>query len=203
MRYFSELPYISYPQKDGSLTVMKNLMTRTYLVNQLVKQPLLFYEYDLRDGDLPEIVADKYYGAPEQFWLLSLSNQNTVQDLQWDWPLSQSNFEIYLIDKYGSLSNSVLEIHHYEKKMVNEDVATGEQSEFITIIDQYEYANTTVGSTLYSMPDGSTVRQTISKTEVNAYDYEYQLNESKRKIGLIDKDYVSDIENQFRVLYGT
>jgi len=133
--------------------------------------------------------------------LLSLSNQNSVQDLQWDWPLNQQNFNLFLIDKYGSLSNSVLEIHHYEKIMTNEDVATGEQSQFVTIIDQGEYANTTIGTTTYSMPDGSTIKQTISKAEVNAYDYEYNLNESKRNIGLIDKDYVLNIENQFKALY--
>jgi hypothetical protein len=51
------------------------------------------------------------------------------------------------------------------------------------------------------MPDGSTIKQTISKAEVNAYDYEYNLNESKRNIGLIDKDYVLNIENQFKALY--
>jgi|694.fasta_scaffold02131_11 hypothetical protein len=201
MRYFSQLPYINYQQIDGSTVAMKDIMTRTYLVNQLTKQPLLFYEYELKDSDLPEIVANKYYGAPEQFWLLSLSNQNSVQDLQWDWPLNQQNFNLFLIDKYGSLSNSVLEIHHYEKIMTNEDVATGEQSQFVTIIDQGEYANTTIGTTTYSMPDGSTIKQTISKAEVNAYDYEYNLNESKRNIGLIDKDYVLNIENQFKALY--
>jgi hypothetical protein len=201
MRYFSQLPYINYQQIDGSTVAMKDIMTRTYLVNQLTRQPLLFYEYELKDSDLPEIVANKYYGAPEQFWLLSLSNQNSVQDLQWDWPLNQQNFNLFLIDKYGSLSNSVLEIHHYEKIMTNEDVATGEQSQFVTIIDQGEYANTTIGTTTYSMPDGSTIKQTISKAEVNAYDYEYNLNESKRNIGLIDKDYVLNIENQFKALY--
>jgi hypothetical protein len=201
MRYFSQLPYINYQQIDGSTVAMKDIMTRTYLVNQLTRQPLLFYEYELKDSDLPEIVANKYYGAPEQFWLLSLSNQNSVQDLQWDWPLNQQNFNLFLIDKYGSLSNSVLEIHHYEKIMTNENVATGEQSQFVTIIDQGEYANTTIGTTTYSMPDGSTIKQTISKAEVNAYDYEYNLNESKRNIGLIDKDYVLNIENQFKALY--
>jgi len=201
MKYFSRLPYVNYPQKDGNTITLKNLMTRTYLVTQLTNNPLLFYDYNLKEDDLPEIVANKYYGSTDQFWLLSLSNQNKLLDLQWDWPLTQDNFIIYLESKYGSVSNSVLEIHHYEKKMLNEDLATGEQSEFITIIDQYEYANTTTGSTTYNLPDGSSVRQTISKSEVSMYDYEYQLNESKRSIGIIDKDYVQNIETQFKLLY--
>ena len=203
MKYFSQLPYINYPQKDGSKVIMKNVMTRTYLINQLTKEPLLFYDYSIKDSDLPEIIADKYYGAPEQFWLLSLSNQNKLQDLQYDWPLTPQNFILYLNDKYGSVSNAVLEIHHYEKKMINEDPSSGETTEFITIIDQYEYANTQVGTTTYTLPDNSQVKQTISKAEVNAYDYEYNLNESKRDIGIIDKDYVSNIEDQFKTLYRT
>ena len=201
MKYFSQLPYVNYPQKDGTTLTLKNLMTRTYLVNQLINQPLLFYSYDIKDNDLPEIIAHKYYGSTEQFWLLSLSNQNRLLDLQWDVPLTQDNFILYLESKYGSISNSVSEIHHYEKKIVNEDIATGEQAEFITIIDQYEYANTTTGVATYTLPGGSSVKQSISKTEVSMYDYEYQLNESKRSIGLIDKDYVQNIETQFKQLY--
>lgn len=201
MKYFSQLPYVNYPQKDGTSITLKNLMTRTYLVNQLTKQPLLFYDYSLRDIDLPENVATKYYGAPEQFWLMSLSNQNRLLDLQWDWPLTTDNFILYLDNKYGSVSNAISEIHHYEKKMINQDIVTGEQSEFITIIDQHEYANTQVGTATYTLPDGSMISQTISKSIITAYDYEQNSNESKRDIGLIDKDYVSSIENQFKELY--
>jgi hypothetical protein len=201
MKYFSNLPLINYPQADGSTIILTNIVTRTYLTNQLAKQPLLFYEYTLNEGDLPEIVADKYYGASEQYWLIPLSNQNKIMDLQWDWPLSPLNLNLYITSKYGSVSNAVSEIHHYEKKIINTNVATGESSESIVIIDQYEYANTIIGTTIYTLPNGNQVEQVIDKTFVNSYEYEELVNEEKRTIGLINKDYTYDIENQFKVLY--
>lgn len=201
MKYFSKLPLIDYPQSDGSTITMTNIITRTYLISQTAKEPLLYYEYSLKDSDLPEIVANKYYGAPEQFWLLSLSDQTKFLDPQWDWPLTLINFNLYLTGKYGSVSNAISQIHHYEKKMTNTNVLSGEFNEFVTIIGAQEYANTTIGTTTYTLPDGSQVEQTITKSEVTAYDYEYQANEDKRNINLIDADNVSSIEEQFVKLY--
>jgi hypothetical protein len=201
MKYFSKLPLIDYPQSDGSTITMTNIMTRTYLISQTTKEPLLYYEYSLKDSDLPEIVANKYYGASEQFWLLSLSNQTKFLDPQWDWPLTLSNFNLYLTDKYGSVSNAISQIHHYEKKVTNTNVLSGESNEFITIIGAPEYANTIVETSTYTLPNGSQVEQAITKSEVTVYDYEYQANENKRNINLIDADNVSSIEEQFVKLY--
>jgi len=201
MKYFSKLPLIDYPQSDGSTITMTNIVTRTYLISQTAKEPLLYYEYSLKDSDLPEIVANKYYGAPEQFWLLSLSNQSKFLDPQWDWPLTLQNFNLYLTDKYGSVSNAISEIHHYEKKVTYTNVLSGESNEFITIIGAQEYANTLIGTSTYTLPNGSQVEQTITKAEVTAYDYEYKTNENKRNISLIDVDNVSSIEEQFARLY--
>lgn len=201
MKYFSKLPLVYYQQADGSTIAMTNIMTRTYLINQSTKAPLLYYDYSIQDSDLPEIIADKYYGAPEQFWLLSLSNQNKFLDPQWDWPLPLQNFNLYLTDKYGSVSNAIAQIHHYEKKLTITDILSGETNEVITVIGAQEYANTIIGSQTYTLPDGSKVKQTIDKAEVSSYDYEHNLNEEKRNINLINKDNVSAIEEQFKLLY--
>ena len=58
MKYFNSLPYLTTTNVDGNLYALKNLLIRTQMIPQLAKNPLLFYEYNLQDGDTPEIVAN-------------------------------------------------------------------------------------------------------------------------------------------------
>ena len=71
------------------------------------------------------------------------------------------------------------------------------------IIDQNTY-NTTVEKTLKgTFGYGDNITHTTSKKAVSIYDYENDLNESKRDIKLINSRFVSDLEAQFEVLMNT
>ena len=48
------------------------------------------------------------------------------------------------------------------------------------------------------LTDGSIIRIQISKETQSHYDYEMELNESKRKIKLLKSEFVSSIEEEFR-----
>jgi hypothetical protein len=199
MLYFQTLPKISYPDGRGNKIVMTDLLTRVYLVSQLIKDPINYYSYEVKDGETPEIVADKYYGASENYWLVMLANQ--INDPQWDWPLSQYNFNAHIIDKYGSQENTQL-IHHYEKILTTTNVLSNVSEVSRVQISQSEYNTLIVKSSQYTLPSGEQVVFTVDKAAISNYQYELELNESKRSISLINKNIAGDIQRQFRSLFG-
>jgi hypothetical protein len=81
----------------------------------------LFDEYDIQDGDTPEIIADKVYGNSEYHWIIMLVNER--YDYVADFPLSYAALLKYVEDKYGVGNEN--DIHHYENEkgyVVNSDV---------------------------------------------------------------------------------
>ena len=62
MKYFNSIPKISTSDNNGNSIVLTNLLARVDIKQSLLRNPSLFYQYDLQEGDTPEIVAAKYYG---------------------------------------------------------------------------------------------------------------------------------------------
>lgn len=200
MKYFNSLPFLTTTDNNGNSIALRNLLIRTEMIPQLAKNPLVFYQYTLQEGDTPEIVANKYYGDPFRYWIVMYGNPNML-DAQSDWPLTTQQFLLYLNDKYMEVSNNnVLSytqgtVHHYEKVVTTID-NTSQTTAIKTVeIDENTYNNlqtftNTVGSVTYS----------VSGNAVSIYDYENQLNESKRNINLINNTYASAMETQYQLL---
>lgn len=199
MQYFANLPRIKYTDWNGNSVLMTNIISRVNIIRELLTDPMIFYEYVIQEGDTPEIIADKYYGSPEQYWVVLLANE--IIDPQWDWPLSKSNLDLYINEKYGSHANAVSEIHHYEKIINTTDSLSGETTEEVIIIGSEEYANTIIQTNVYTLPSGYTVTEDINKAEVSSYQYEVDENEKKQVIKVINVSYVPLIERQFIDLY--
>lgn len=181
-------------------------MTRAEMIPELKNNVELFYGYSIQEGDTPESVAYKYYGDQYRYWIVLYSNG--ILDPQWEWPLSNQQFEQYLNNKYQQLADeenmSVLEYtqstaHHYEKIIITVDGDTLYQTTKNVVIDLETY-NDTIERTTQSTINGTGVSYTISKKMVTIYDYENDLNESKRNIKLINSIYASDMERQLERL---
>jgi hypothetical protein len=198
MLYFNNLPNIAYPDGSGKTIVMKDLMTRIYVISKLAKDPLMFYSYDVKDGETPEIVAYKYYGSVDDYWLVLLANK--ANDPEWDWPLTNYNLDKYIANKYGSYENSQ-QLHHYEKITTITNELTNESEKTVVTIGSESYANLIIQSTTCSFPTGDII-YSVDKREVSNYMYETELNESKRTINLIDKNVALSLQREFRRLYG-
>lgn len=65
-------------------------------------------QYDIVDGETPEIIAEKVYGNPEYHWVVMLAND--IYDYRADFPLTQLQLEKYVADKYGELADAT---RHY------------------------------------------------------------------------------------------
>lgn len=212
MYYFKTLPKIITPDQNGYPILMTNLLARASMVQELLNNTMQFYEYAIQDGDTPEIVADKYYGDPFKYWIVLFSNQ--ILDPVWEWPMPYATFLEYLDAKYATEAEDAgktpfeytqTTVYEYKKVITTTDVYTRLETIKEVSITQEEY-NTLVESTVtYDIPsppvaNGTQCVVTTSKTIVTLYDYEEQLNESRRQIKLLNSTYAGEMERQLKVL---
>jgi len=197
MNYFKTLPKIIFRGTQSSQLVT-NLLARVNIVSSLITNPLLFYSYDIQEGDTPEIIAHKYYEDMERFWIVLLANQ--LFDAQWDWPLSNLVFNQYLNQKYSP--EQLTDINYYEKIITTTDVNSRTTTTQNIIIDEDTYNNLAESTNTYKTITGDVVVK-ISRNAVDNFTYEYNLNESKRNIKILNKTYADRIEVEFRKLMGT
>ena len=209
MQYFDTLPKIVVTNNDGISTIMTNLMTRASIIPSIFKNPLVYYGYDIQEGDTPEIIAHKYYDDSYRYWVVLFANQ--LLDPQWDWPIPYTDFQKYIESKYEydsvthnwNVLNPYETVHHYEKIITQVDGGTNTTTVNKVVVDEAGYADVeaSLGTTSYHLPTG-TVTITISGNIVNYYDYEFELNESKRSIKLLNQIYVDQLENELKKLMG-
>lgn len=207
MYYFKTLPKIITPDQNGYPILMTNLLARASIVQELLNNTLQFYEYAIQEGDTPEIVADKYYGDPFKYWIVLFSNQ--ILDPIWEWPMSYASFLEYLDSKYATEAEDAgktpfeythTTVYEYKKVITTTDVYTKTETIKEVSITQSDY-NTLVESTeTYDIPGGTQCVVAITKTIVTLYDYEEQLNESRRQIKLLNSTYAGEMERQLKVL---
>jgi Base plate wedge protein 53 len=193
MKYFEALPYVVVTSPTGQSAVYKNLMTRVSVIPTIMNNPLVFYTYDIQDGDTPEIIASKYYGDSYRFWIVMFCNQ--MLDPQWDWPLSGQNFNQFIADKYAN--SDVNAVYAFQKVITQQDTITGQLITETVNITEDEYNNLSPYNATVRFEDGSSTRIAVDKNTLSFYDYEVQKNEAKRTIKLLNKTYVQQIEKEF------
>ena len=214
MKFFENFPIIAITQPNGVSTLSLNLMKRVNIVPSLLNNPALFYKYTVQEGDLPEIIATKYYDDPYRYWIFLYGNQTI--DPQWDLGLSYQNFNKYLIDKYAEesglsgvdvLSWTQSTVKYYRKLVTTVDSMTNTTTvnAFNVDEDTYNALPEHLVTTNVFPPDpisgiSATVTTTISKDTLTIYEYEDQLNESKKEVNIVNKSYSEDMENRLKTL---
>ena len=199
MQYFDTLPKVLYTQ-NGVASIYTNLLARVSVIPQILKDPLIYYTYDIQEGDTPEIIAHKYYGDSYRYWIVLFANE--LLDPQWDWPMTSGVFEQYLAEKYPS-TNVYAEVEYYEKIITQYDVDTQTTTINKVRIDEDTYNSLPVTQTAtYTLPTGP-VTITTERNAVSIYDYELEQNEAKRNIKILNSIYVNQFEEQFKQLLTT
>lgn len=189
IKYFQNLPKIVYT-KNGTSILYTNLLARASVRPSILRNPLVYYDYDIQDSDTPEIIAFKYYNDIYRFWMVLLPNN--ILDPQWDWPMESIVFNDYLVKKYPNVNTKNV-LHHYEKIIVQKDSTTNRKTTFSLYVDEDTWDNTVEGVSIISTATGQ-VERTTTKRSVSVYDYEEYLNENKRKIKLINSLYTEQLE---------
>jgi hypothetical protein len=215
MLYFNTLPKIFTPDENGNYILMTNLLTRAKLVEKLQNNPMLFYKYVIQDGDTPEILAEKYYDDPFKYWIILYSNQ--IMDPLWDWPLPYEQFLSYINSKYAddaaTQSQTPLEytnttVQEYQKIVTTVDnysQTTNVQTVSVDFVTYSALSTSEQTFPIYAPGHSGTVVVTsctvkTTKNLVTIFDYEFNINESKREIKIMDSRFSNQMEEQFRTL---
>ena len=198
MKYFNSLPLTTVRSEDGTYKSYRNLMTRLSVIPSILKNPLVYYTYDIQEGDTPEIVAHKYYGDPFRYWIVLFANESL--DPQWDWPLSSNQLQDYIENKYAGTGIDVYsDVKSYRKKITQTDITTNVVTVNMVEISEDEYNSMETYTKTISTSTGSVI-VSVEKNIQSYYDYEVEKNESKRTIKLLNKNYVSQVEQEFKTL---
>jgi len=114
--YFENFPLIPYDSVgNGNFKIVTNLLKRV-AVRSKVKTNLTYFDtYDVKEGETPEMLADKLYDDPELHWVILLLND--ITDRYHQWPQNTNQFLAYANDKYSNVDAT----HHYEISQVSGD----------------------------------------------------------------------------------
>jgi hypothetical protein len=192
---FTFHPKISYDLHKNKLPLrMTDLTAGFKIVRQLQSNYVVAYEYQIKDGDTPENVADRYYGDGSLDWILLLINN--MIDPQWDWPLSNNQLNAFIRKKYGSVSNAMgtsgTAVHHYEQILNWEKTSSaGSFKPNVKVPERYLVVDLTTFNTL----------DPTMKRIVDNFTYEDRLNEKKRSIKILEARYLSSVTQQIESVF--
>ena len=184
--YFSIFPKATYDISGNTVTKEATDILRRFIVRLVVdKRVTEIYQYNIKDGDRPDIIAHKYYGSSDYDWVIMMLNN--IYDVNYDWPLSQQNFIKFLISKYGSIALAKSGVHHYEQIIQQESWnALGTHiPEIVVTVDLATY----------------TALIATDRKSISSYDYELALNDSKRIINILDVKYLDKIVDKAAAVF--
>lgn len=145
-----------------------DMSVRFKIVDVIMKNHNTYYNYYWQDSDRIDIIATKYYGNPDLAWLVMLSGE--IFDWIYDLPLNSYDFYDYMKRKYPEYDIETLKT---------------------TVYSYQDSLGTNIDKLTYDALDE------LDRSMTSVYQFEHDLNESKRNIKLVSKSLVPDIIKEF------
>lgn len=207
-KYFNYFPKIFYNLDESlGLDSITNLTINFSFDKNILDNSVLYYQYEVEDGETPEIIAHKIYGSSEKHWIVLKMNE--IYNVRNDWVLDQNSLMDSMNVKYSNVATSFgqtglqwakANTHSYYLVETRTLTLSGEKTVDTIQIDSGTYANTTAITTNYTLPDGNPMTLSINKKTKTYYEYEIEENERKRSIKLLKPEFISAIETEFEEL---
>ena len=170
--YFGSFPLIVYDSVgDGNFKIVTNLLKRVAMRSKVKANTLIFDTYDVKEGETPEMIANKLYDDPQLHWVILYINN--ITDRYHQWPMNFAQFNSFLNEKYSNPNG----IHHYEISQTSGDTSI-----------KIDIGTDTTG---YSEADLTTVTNR---------EFEEERQDTLRSIRLLDFAYVDQFVLEFRNL---
>lgn len=183
---FNKFPKIPYDiDNDGTQMLVTNVMKRFILREELSSKAVIFYDYQIKEGERPDIVAFKFYGDYRLDWLVMITNR--ILDPHFDWFKSYYDFRNFIIDKYGSIQQSQQTIHHYEW--------------IIQQATEFDNSFTVQERTIIVDEETHDALPLEDRKIIYDYDYERDLNEERANIKLLKTEFVPNITKELETIF--
>ena len=188
--YFSQLPDFEYVSRlpDSRISdyiPVKNLFMRGKLREDIFQDASVFTKYKIKGDDRPDNVAYEVYGDANLDWLVLTCNN--ILNVYNEWPMTQINFENYLLEKYGTYEN-INAAHHYETTVVKNTTGVVIVPAGLEVDSNYSitfYDDATEGMTTVNSP----------VTEITNYLYEQRLQDDRRNIFLLKPRFLNIVKD--------
>lgn len=187
-KYFRYFPEVVYTGK-----VVRDITKRVRFHDTVGSNPYVFLPYTIKEGEKPEDVSHLYYGSVDYVWLIYLANN--IIDPFYDWPMTQDNLEKCIMDKYASNADAV------GQAVLDWSRATN------TVDNVLHYQNidgVKISKETYTL--GSTLTDNFTAVEwspVRVYDYEFDRNEDRRNIQIVDRQYKDQMDRELKEVLNT
>jgi len=194
--YFRNLPdfeYVNTTPEGRSISdyvTVKNLFKKGKLREDILQESTFFERYTIRGDDRPDNVANEIYGDPTLDWVVLLSNN--IINIYNEWPLDQTSFDAYVVEKYRDLfedepaATLYSGIHHYESIEVKD-------TNGVIIFPAGLEVSENQSVIYYDVELGREITVSNVASPVTNYAYEEKLNNRKRNIYLLKSKYLNVI----------
>ena len=190
--YFRQVPdfeYVSRIAESKNISdyiVVKNLFKKGKIRNDIFQELAFFEKYKIIGNDRPDNVAFEVYRDSNLDWVVLLSNN--ILNIQSEWPLLQNDLDSYLVEKYDNYDVLYYGIHHY-------DTSDVKNSQGVTIVPAGLEVSSQYSVSYYDYFTSLPVDTGNIAVSVTNYDYEIKLEDAKRNIFLLKKEYLGIITN--------
>jgi len=188
MSYFNNLPDVyvrtSSYRKDNvdPYTLAKNIFRRIKIREELDDVILGFTQYTIKNNQRPDEVAGEVYGDMGMDWVVLICNN--IINLYEEWPMSEDELERYIDSEYEEDADSV---HHWVTQEIKDTRGRILVKDGRIVPEDYTYTR----------PDGTVIAKEDTVRPISVYEYELGINDQKRNIYLLRKQYLSGFVEEF------
>jgi len=186
--YFKQVPDFEYVSRlpDAKISdyiAVKNLFKKAELRPDIFQDLSTFQKYQIKGDDRPDNVAEDFYQDSSLDWLVLTCNN--IINVQTEWPMSQRDFDRFLLDKYGTYAN-LESTHHHETLEVK-------NSKGVVMLEKGLEVESDFSFSYYDwwLKEQKTVATADLVTEVTNYQYEEKIEDAKRNIFLLKVRYLN------------
>jgi len=185
--YFKQIPDFEYVSRlpDAKISdyiAVKNLFKKGELRPDIFQDLATFQKYQIKGDDRPDNVAQDFYQDSSLDWLVLTCNN--VVNIQTEWPLTQRDFDRFLLDKYGTYAD-LESIHHYETVELK-------NSKGVVMLEKGLEVENDFSFSYYDwwLKEQKTIISANAVTSVTNYQYEEKIEDDKRNIFLLKTRYL-------------
>jgi len=185
--YFQRVPDFNYvsrlpDSKIGDYVRVKNLFKKGKLREDIFQNVAFFEKYKIVGDDRPDNVAFEVYDDSSLDWIILLSNN--ILNIQSEWPLPQTDFDRFVLDKYGDYDTLYNGIHHYETIEVK-------NTQGVTIVPAGLQVDSSYSVSYYDFFTDLQVTTGNLATPITNYEYEEKVDNDKRNIFILKSRYLN------------
>ena len=185
--YFQRVPDFNYvsrlpDSKIGDYVRVKNLFKKGKIREDIFQNVAFFEKYKIVGDDRPDNVAFEVYDDSSLDWVILLSNN--ILNIQSEWPLPQTDFDRFVLDKYGDYNTLYNGIHHYETIEVK-------NTQGVTIVPAGLQVDSSYSVSYYDFFTDLQVTTGNLATPITNYEYEEKIDNDKRNIFILKSRYLN------------